>query len=786
MKKTLMRLLAAVTAMPLIASQAVSAADVFVDAKPAEPMAAEAGNTSTEPTAEALEQVIKAVKPRLDVPESCTAFSWHYNAPSYYGRATWNLAWRDNETGDEVNVRCDDSGRVSFYAFYKGGERYAYGNGPTVLPAFSRGELEEKAAGYLAKICPEATGSFVLQSDKTSTSRYTKEYDYVFARFENGVLCPDDAATVAVDYTTGELKSLSLAMHYGLDFQAPGNVSKDDAKAALQKAQHMSLSYRLKTDFDETTGKPQYKAYLVYTPDVGYLSVDASSGEVYTERDTWNIRDEAPRYAASGASNKAMAFDADGVAEETAEYELTEEELAELDVIAGLLTKDEAIACVTGNEYLYIDPEATAVSAYLSERRDYYVPYRYREAAKTSDEQKKYQWNISFEAPYMDWNEREQYGYFYPNMHATVDAETGAILSFAASLPGYRYYKNDKRDVDLPALTVDADAAADIFRAFAETQMSEKLALARLSNKGETLVIDYAKRDTLEDPVFRAVNVNYVRVNEGVDFPFNSIAGTVDRVTGKVSSFRYTWYDEVTFESPKDAVTPEKAYEAILADEGFGLVYEINSHYTYNRYLADENAGKYIDYNALYESEQYTRAVFTAYDVPTTTVSALTGKLIDYNGEEYRRPAPFGYRDVAGHWAESAINTLLDLGIGFEGEDFRPDEAITRADYRYLMNALGRYADETAGTDDKETLSRVEAVKSLIASAGYAKIAAMPDIFITDFADNSELKREDVGTIAIARGFGFIEGDMGVFRPYDKLTRAEAAVMLLRFIVTDL
>ena len=63
----------------------------------------------------------------------------------------------------------------------------------------------------------------------------------------------------------------------------------------------MVLSYSLKTEYDEETGEiKERKAYLVYRPEKGYVSVDAYTGEVYTERNTWTVNETGKNMAGSG------------------------------------------------------------------------------------------------------------------------------------------------------------------------------------------------------------------------------------------------------------------------------------------------------------------------------------------------------------------------------------------------------------------------------------------------------------------------------------------------------
>ena len=128
---------------------------------------------------------------------------------------------------------------------------------------------------------------------------------------------------------------------------------------------------------------------------------------------------------------------------------------------------------------------------------------------------------------------------------------------------------------------------------------------------------------------------------------------------------------------------------------------------------------------------------------------------------------------------------FADLGIGFEGDKFLPDEKIDFADFAYLANSLDLYSpdlnndkyDEN-GNEKTGYLTRTQAVKYIIDAAGYKKIAEMKNIFITDFNDNNLLDDGDVGYIAIARGLG----DLNSFRPYDDLTRAEAVTIILNYI----
>ena len=767
------KILATILASALVASPSVSAltlaSEESVEAYSAKN---ELVISANEPTTAELEKIIKIVKPKLDVPEECTEFDWNYSAATYYNQATWRMTWFAKDYSKEINVSCDTKGNINSYSVYESAR-----NHNVEIPKYSKAELEKTADEFLAKLAPDAASNMKLEKSSAS-SFYSKTYNYYYVRYENGIKVPDNTATVSVNYMTGKPMSMNISYNRYVTFDDEKSVDEITAKASLTDAQNMKLSYKLKTEYDEDGNRTGRTAYLVYTPEVSYLSVDANTGKVYTERNTWNILEKG---GGGGSVNGMFGTMADSSlkaeAAESEEYRLSEEELAQLDVLENLITKDEAIKAVTGNKYLYIDAEATAIEAQLQQiyNYDYYVPAK----ENTDRDNDIYRWNISFSAPY---KASEENGYFRPYMRATVDAQTGALVSFNASLPGYDYYEITEKTDEIPELTVSKEKAGEIFTEFASTVVPDYVKNTRISDIGDSHVYRYVTDGKNQMPLYREASLNLIRVNEGVDFTYNGIYGDVDRVTGKITRFNYSWYDDVVFESPAKAITPEKAYAALLDSDGFGLVYEINSNYTYHKYLEDEKNG-YIDYDKLYTSEQYTRLVYSGYNYISTTVSALTGELLNYSGDVAVREGETTYTDIAGHWAEKDIITLTDLGFAFEGTEFKPDSYITYGDFEKMLQFFNKYINAalTENIDSKAEFTRTEAVKYIIDAAGYYKIGAMTDIFITDFADNSELKREDVGFIAIARGLGLVQGNLGEFRPYDNITRAEALTLILNF-----
>lgn len=739
------------------------------------PVTATSVKDANEPTSEKLEVVIKKVRPLIEVPESYKDFSWNFNAGSYYSLPGWSLSWTDGKTG-EVSIRCDSEGRITSYNNYDYNKPYGQS-----IPQKSPEEFSACALDFVKKTSPHVADSEFILSNTVTASLYSDSYTYIFTRYENGVIVPDNSISVTVNYKTGVVENYSVSFTTDINFKSEkAIITAEKAKEILDENQKMVLSYSLKTEYDEKTGEiKERKAYLVYRPEKSYVSVDAYTGEVYFERNTWSVL-EAPKNMLTGGSGGLMN---DSAAKEESSsqdggYRLTEQELEQLGVLDSLITKDEAIKVITENNMLFIDPKATAVTAHLN--KDYGAkPLILRNSDGTEKQEEQYVWNITFNAP-ADGDSKYNYSYMY----AVVDANDGALISFNASTPDHWYYTEN--NLSVPELKFTGEQAEKISFEFVEKMLPEKSKSIRLSDSWENTPIKYnLSADGKSVPVYGVKTFDYTRVNEGVDFTYNRVSCAVDLVTGKITSFSYNWYDDVVFESPKDAITPHAALMSLYSYDGFGLNYEINSNYTYNKYLADRDSGKYIDYDSLYETETYSRAVYSAYNPGTTIIRALDGVMITGSGEEYKEYQGYDYDDISGHWAEETIKRFSYIGIGFEGGKFLPDTNMTGEELTELFTSCRLYERDDFKLNEGN-VTRADVVKYIISSLGYYKIACLQDVFITDFADNTVLKADDIGFIAIARGFGLVEGDGNSFRPYDNITRAEALTMILNVIDSGL
>jgi len=163
------------------------------------------------------------------------------------------------------------------------------------------------------------------------------------------------------------------------------------------------------------------------------------------------------------------------------------------------------------------------------------------------------------------------------------------------------------------------------------------------------------------------------------------------------------------------------------------------------------------------------------------------------------------YTDISRSFAKKEIEALAKYGVGFYADEFKPYAGLTQKDLVIFLLSAGGYTIEydTVTEEDLEwiyssaeslgilkrsqreperKITRAELCRILITMSGYGKAAELPGIYICGFSDDALISDSDYGYVAIAKGLGIIKGDLaGAFKPYNTVTRQEAAVMLYRF-----
>lgn len=699
-------------------------------------------NTSQEPKAEDLERIIKLVKDKIAVPAELSKFDYNFNADNYYGGASWNLNWYTADNSRRISVQSDQDGNIISFNSNRD-------NSGSYTPKYLKADLKAAADQFIKKAAADISGK-LKYTGATSDGTYSGRYNYQYQRVENGIPMPDNTVTVGVNYETGEVTSYSANWLYHADIpSADAKITKEEAAQKIGKSVKMELSYQNAYTTGKD-GKTKIKAFLVYAPDNSYTAVDAKTGEVYTTQNEW-----VERAAEASAGSKFDLDDKDSGG-------LTQEEVSKVDEIKGLISKDAAIKAVTGNKSLLLDANLKSVSASLY-KQDYYY-----------GDKDGYVWNINLSDPRE--TDKESGDTYRAYANATVDAVTGKILSFNASVKDY--YDMNQKEWDTVKVKYSKEQGQKILEDFLKVQVPDQFNHSVFSDNSDSYIIAYA--DGKE--VYGGFSYHYNRVNEGIEYPYNGIYGSVDGVTGKIYSFSYNWNDDITFEAPKNIIGAKEALNIYLSNEGYHLVYEINNIHSYT------DAGKNIISTDSYSVQNEVRLVYRT-DISPLYISPFTGKQLNSDGEEYVAPEElYQYKDLANTASERNIRLLAEIGIGFKGGEFKPDKAITTKELTDFVSQAGIYYNSNKYKLDigDSTISRLLASKFAVQALGYEGIARLKGIYNTNFKDQSEISEEYFGYAALAQGLNLVRSNSeNEFRPNDKLTRAEAADMIIAMLSAE-
>ncbi|MCP1308102.1 OmpL47-type beta-barrel domain-containing protein [Paenibacillus tyrfis] len=176
------------------------------------------------------------------------------------------------------------------------------------------------------------------------------------------------------------------------------------------------------------------------------------------------------------------------------------------------------------------------------------------------------------------------------------------------------------------------------------------------------------------------------------------------------------------------------------------------------------------------------------------------------------------FTDMSGHWAESSVSEASGCGIvdGFDDGMFRPNDPVTRVQFIAMLvrakgfDKSGSTAPASAAFADQEAIpswaaeavsvaaqrgivngyedgsfrpdAQVTRAEMIAMVARASNLQAGPEAELSMFADAADIPVWAKGYVAAARQHGFVQGrENGRFAPQEHTTRAEAAVLLLRW-----
>ncbi len=477
-------------------------------------------DTGTAATDVTVEKAIALAKLLLPIPDDLTEFEydkWENNN----GEQSYYLTWRNEDNTREAEVQVNKYGTIVYYWFYDSN------SSSKGLSGYTRSELWQRADEFLKNAVPDQAESLVL-SEEDSTAQRAE-----FNRYENGVRVEDNGASVGINAITGEITYFSLHWDFESEFPAEEPaITSDEGLAALSGG-----AVRLEYDTfrnDETATvfsvyaadamrglseqRGIYTAFPVYAADTSYRA-SAADGTLFKASQPESFSADA-----SSASADLAAGESGSAGGGDQNYKLTQEELAAVEAMQSLITKEQAKEKLSSLTELWL-PDSYSLSAGY---------FTVKDGDKTS-----YRLNLKYTT------EDDGTGSVY------MDAESGEITSVAIYRDGmYKAPQNPVSDEDCDAVAVSfIEKIKDIseYRSY-----SDRADFASDSN------YNYTKQ--------------YVRYIGEIPYPDDYKTAKVSKSSGKVYS-----YSE--YSPDAEIIIPEALTDKL---EAVKANYEAELVYTYN------------------------------------------------------------------------------------------------------------------------------------------------------------------------------------------------------------
>lgn len=654
---------------------------------------------------------------------------------------SWYLEW-SGEDGS-LSISTTEEGKILSYRLYRNS---TVSNSGTFAPSFPAGDQDSaKAAAqaFLNKVL--SRGESVTMEARvvrlnTTTYRFGGEILLnglpAGLTYSISVNCEDNAIT---SFSRDDINGRIMG---GIP-SATAKTTQQQARTALRGTLALRLEYVLPDG-----GSKQ--AVLRYLPEYGdEYYVDAATGKLVNLTEL--AREVEETGMAGGTTNDATKEES---AAEAPEASLSKAEQQGADKLKGVLDRDA------------LDAKARAISAlglsyYTLSSVDYTVA---RESNENGDTDVTATLRYGRQVNGTSWRRT-----------VTLDAKTGKLMNVYSSA----------RMPDEPVdRKVDTAAAQKAAIAFLTAQCGTQFSKCDL----------YNSTDALEHDTRISHSFTYAQKVNGYFFPGNMISVGVDATDGSISSYSNSFDDGVTFDSAVGILTMDQAIDAWLD------TYEVQLAYIRVPTAIDYSKPEYkplMDYGISYLYKLTLGYALNREDY-LLGIDAKTGKAVvpDWSTSD----EGLSYSDIAGHWAQSKIEKLAQFGVGYTGDKFSPNAALTQIDLIALLTSTEGYTYDASSEDsadnlynyayqlgiltksernDKAVLTRAATVKLILNAVGYGPVAQLRGIYRTKFVDDGSIPADCYGYVALAQGLGMVSGNSSNrFLPNNNATRAQAAVML--------
>jgi hypothetical protein len=260
----------------------------------------------------------------------------------------------------------------------------------------------------------------------------------------------------------------------------------------------------------------------------------------------------------------------------------------------------------------------------------------------------------------LNWSSKDNNG---RNIEVSID-DTGDVQSYY----NYKYihHENIKK---LPSIS----------RSEAQKKAEEIIKKLNPDIFDNIKILERNQNVSITDNVY---SFNYIRTHNGIVFPKNGIAVSINKQTGELEAYNKNWSKDLVFPSSEKALSLKEAEEAYIKNLGLGLTYKLATE--------DKDVKIYGAYSPLYNSNYY--------------IDAFTGKKINlgriYYNELYniamKESVTFGRGVQAADIALSpeeiaAVEEIPKLLSQEDAEKIARDFNILELDTSFTLNSASLY-----------------------------------------------------------------------------------------------
>lgn len=670
----------------------------------------------------------------------------NFSTSNYNGNkiSSWSVYWDMSNMEKNINMGVTlnaETGAVMQASNY---ERMA--NEENTVATLTVKEAGDISDAFVKSIEPKKFNESNRKNYDIFGYSSSTNYSFNYVNKVNGIEFEGNNISIEVDGVKGTVVSYYSNWNEGLIFpEATGIIDSSTALDAFKSQVNMNLRYATFMDnYNGYENKSEKDVKLIYSPEFTKGSLlDAKDGKIM---DTGN-GSNTPIKKDLSEKEREVFYNKFKVV--TPREKAIEESEAKI-IIKGLISK------LYGDGFTVKD-------------------LGYQEYTENNNTSVKKSWNA-----YFTKGEADNYN---ESGSISINAVTGEIMNSS------RYSNADYGVIEnfQPKLTWDQayTKALEVVAEYYPEKVKEI--------KTDQYHYDYSSKDKMGE---RSYYFNFIRLQNGIEYNENNISVGFSAVSGNVNSINYNWDTNIKFPESKDIISDAKASEILFNKYAPSLMYtQINkSSDAQKPELEIKLAYKLSDASGAFEY---------------LNVDALTAKFINYSGKNIDENIGLFKDKIKNSKSEKELSILASRGL-VETIDFKLDKKITQIDlikmlvntkgprpymaenyadlkfsnvtkadanYKYLQAAISYGIMENSDGEfiGDKLVSREDLAKTLVKFTNYSKLAQHSEIFKVNYKDSSTISKENLGYIAIAEAFGFIEIENNEVKPKNDVTMEQLA-----------